>query len=169
MDIRGVKVLNYNTYGNNSVYRIKNNTLIICAGNACDNDLYYKILYVNNGGALIEGFIKKNKENKFTEMKLQLCAYSVSPKRRELEILLSSETDKDYNNYISKLVNLRIKESEDYKKLYNYWKNMCYNNKEVSLEINGDQFVNISYDYNKIKKSKKKLHNELLRNFKLYK
>lgn len=166
MDFRGLKVLKYDKEGHS---RIKSGTLILCVKEVRDADLYYKILYINNGGILTEGFIKKNTENKLIEMKTQLCMYSIYPKRKELECLLSTESDKDYNKYISKLVNIRIKETEDYKKLYNYWKNICYENNEISRDITGDRFVNISYDYEKIKKSKKKLHVELLRNFKLYK
>ncbi len=166
MDIRGLKVIKHD---NNGYCRIKSGTLILYVKEVRDTESYYKILYVNNGGILSEGFIKKNAENKLVEMKTQLCMYSVSPKRKELECLLSMESDRDYNSYISKLVNVKIKETEDYKKLYNYWKNICYENNEISREITGDRFVNISYDYEKIKKSKKKLHVELIRNFKLYK
>lgn len=170
-DIRGVKVIS-SSLGHINSYRIKNNCLVMCIKTPNIEDILCNIVYINNGGLLQEGFVKLKNKNKFKKMESQLQYFNVRPKRQELEILLSMETKESYNKYISFIVNKRIKEAEkkelDYKKLYNYWKNTCYSNdyyKKIEL---GQQYINISYDYKKIKESKKKLHQELLRNFKLY-
>jgi hypothetical protein len=168
-DIRGIKIVDIS---NNVIFRLKNNCMFMCIKTSEKDDIFCKIAYINNGGSLCEGYVKLENKTKFIKMQSQLCYFKVIPKRRELEILLSMENKESYNSCISRIVNYKIKEvekkEEDYKKLYNYWKNICYSNEDhIKLQM-GDNYINISYDYKKIKDSKSKIHKELIRNFKLY-
>lgn len=157
------------------------------------NDLA-EILYVNNGGMLLEGYLRYKdlsgfnhyamlakivKINKkcyyFKKMTNQPDAFSESNiifSRQDISVLLSSAGEENYNKCFNVIVNKLIynlnKKKEDYKKLYNYWKKNCYSNEDFYKLEQGDNFVDISIDYNAIKKSKEKLHKELLQMFSLF-
>ena len=137
------------------------------------------IAYINNGGFLTEGYIKykelqKNKNVYFKKMTKQPSDYINSGiifVRKDIEYLLSNGSEAEYNKcydlIVNRLINTKNKQTEDYKKLYNYWRDNCYSKKEFYKLSNGDQFITISVDYNKIKKSKEKIHKELIQMFAL--
>jgi hypothetical protein len=60
------------------------------------------------------------------------------------------------------------KEKEDYRKLYKYWRNVCYANETHFRASIGERYINVTYDYVKIKKEREALHSELKRKFKLF-
>ncbi len=153
-----------------------------------------EILYVNNGGILSEGYLryrdlatssrciifskllKSNTKNYyFKKMTSQPDAFLESDikfSKQDIAVLLSNLGEENYNKcfnvIVNRLMNSMNKKKEDYKKLYKYWKNNCYSNVDFYKLEQGDNFINISIDYDSIKKSKEKLNKELLQMFSLF-
>jgi hypothetical protein len=158
---------------------IKNINFREILANGEDNKLA-NILYINNGGFLTEGYLKykelkKHKHMYFKQMTKQPKDYLPSGiifTRKDIEYLLSNSLEGDYNKcydiIINRLINNKNKDKEDYKRLYNYWRDNCYS-KEEAFKLESDtRFIIVSIDYIKIKKSKEKIHKELLQKFALF-
>jgi hypothetical protein len=178
--------------GLQKVYKLRPDSLFMFCKNLRDeneskNDLA-EILYVNNGGSLCDGFLKYTdmkrsgsifkKGSKIYFKKLTKQMNSLEPSgivfnRKDIEILLSNTGEKNYNTCFDVIVNRLIgdiqKKKKDYEKLYSYWRENCYSNYNFYRIDQGDLFVDLRVDYARIKKSKKKLHKELMRMFALFK
>ncbi len=185
-------------------YKFKNGDIFVFYRNLRngDNETHSsdlaEIAYVNNGGSLIQGYIKykdlsnsltgsERKSNKLLSMckitkKIYFKKLTKQPEsfresgvifsRNDMEILLGTTGENNYNKCFDIIINRIIsdlrKKEKDNEKLYMYWRNNCHSNYNFYRLEQGDQFVNISIDYDSIKKSKEKLNKELLRMFSLF-
>lgn len=138
------------------------------------------VLYVDKDKILREGYIKY-KNSKFCnygylrKLNNQLHNYKSSKltfTTRDLIILLSNNNEKSYTECFYKMINFKINQiktqSEDYKKLYNYWRNNCYSNEDHYKNQTGDRYIDIHINYELIRNDKKALHTELKKMFKLF-
>ena len=164
------------------VYKLEKGDIVINLGYKEEYKMY-KILYVNGGGFLAEGYltIKSKgmcKSNKiFIRHSLQINQFkNISFSTNDISVLLSKkssiypgcEFSKAFYLMINRKINENKSEKETYKRLYDYYSAICHSKEEFFKENMGEHYINISYDYDKIKNSKKKLHTELIRNFKLF-
>ncbi len=138
------------------------------------------ILYVDKDFILREGFVKY-KNSKFCsfgylkKMHNQLYdfkASNLSFTTKDIVILLSNDSESSYIDCFHNLINSKINrikhQSNDYKKLYEYWRNNCYSNEYYYKNNIGDRYIDIKINYELIKKDKKALHTELKKMFKLF-
>ena len=88
-------------------------------------------------------------------------ASNLSFTTKDIVILLSNDSESSYIDCFHKLINSKINrikhQSNDYKKLYEYWRNNCYSNEYYYKNNIGDRYIDISVDYNLIKNDKVKI------------
>jgi hypothetical protein len=165
------------------VFKLQNGQIIIFCKDVNSfgaNKDSAKILYLDNDKILKEGFVKY-KNSKFCsfgylkQMHNQLYDFKTSNlsfSRRDITFLLSNVSESSYIECFHRLINSKINkiknQSDDYKKLYEYWKNNCYSNEDHYRNNIGDRYVNIHIDYGLIKNDKRALHSELKKMFKLF-
>lgn len=138
------------------------------------------ILYVDNDKILREGFVKyknrkfcsfgylKKTKNQLHDFKSSKLSFTM----KDLTVLLSNDDEESFVESFNLLINEKINkiktQSNDYRKLYQYWRNNCYSNEDHYKNQVGDRYIDIKINYELIKKDKKALHTELKKMFKLF-
>lgn len=134
---------------------------------------HHLVVFTNNGGSICETYIDFTRLRKayFQEIDIQPDDHT-KLSHSELAVLLSQQSQVEYRRallaIVDKQTQIAKKEKEDYKKLYKYWRNVCYSNEAHFRASIGERYINVAYDYNKIKNERCAIHTELKGKFKLF-
>lgn len=172
----------YNVYNRSDksariIYDLKNDDIIYIEQNLENN--FIMINFVKDNNQYIDhGYIYYNKSNtkNLIYLFLQPKILHIHLSRSLVNKLLICKGEIDFiktitneSNLIKKQLNDNLKKTNRLLEYYkNQFENMNYRY-NILNELGDYRYVKIHYDYQLIKKQKEKMHNQLLRNFNLYK